>query len=127
MSRWVPRALERALGFRRVGEAGRSGRRRARFGVLALTVAVAGGIGTMSAVHQPADARDTVPTTIIRAAASDSGRTFDGIGAVSGGGNTSRLLMDYPPQQRSQILDYLFRPDFGASLHMLKVEIGADT
>ena len=28
--------------------------------------------------------------------------------------------------QRSQILDYLFKPKFGASLHLLKVEIGGD-
>ncbi|HEU4421368.1 MAG TPA: galactosylceramidase [Pilimelia sp.] len=55
-----------------------------------------------------------------------AGRRFDGVGAVSGGGGTSRLLPDYPPTQRNQILDYLFRPNFGASLHMLKVEIGGD-
>src|SRR6266508_347674 len=55
-----------------------------------------------------------------------SGRRFDGIGAVSGGGGTSRLLPDYPAVQRNQILDYLFKPNFGASLHMLKVEIGGD-
>ena len=30
--------------------------------------------------------------------------TFDGIGAISGGGGTSRLLPDYPAEQRSQIL-----------------------
>lgn len=109
------------------GVTGHPGRRRARLGVLALTMAVVGGIGTVTAVHQPADARDTVPTTVVRPVATDSGRTFDGIGVVSGGGNTSRLLMDYPAQQRAQILDYLFRPDYGASLQMLKVEIGADT
>ncbi|XP_014451885.2 galactocerebrosidase isoform X1 [Alligator mississippiensis] len=54
------------------------------------------------------------------------GREFDGIGAVSGGGATSRLLVNYPEPYRSQILDYLFMPNFGASLHMLKVEIGGD-
>uniref|UniRef100_A0A7M4EEP3 Galactocerebrosidase n=1 Tax=Crocodylus porosus TaxID=8502 RepID=A0A7M4EEP3_CROPO len=54
------------------------------------------------------------------------GREFDGIGAVSGGGATSRLLVNYPEPYRSQILDFLFMPNFGASLHMLKVEIGGD-
>ncbi|NXB09888.1 GALC Galactocerebrosidase, partial [Cnemophilus loriae] len=54
------------------------------------------------------------------------GREFDGIGAVSGGGATSRLLVNYQEPYRSQILDYLFKPNFGASLHILKVEIGGD-
>lgn len=53
------------------------------------------------------------------------GRTFDGIGAVSAGAS-SRLLIDYPEPYRSQILDYLFKPNYGASLQHLKVEIGAD-
>jgi hypothetical protein len=58
--------------------------------------------------------------------AKDSGRTFEGIGDTSGGGAVSRLLINYPEPQRSQILDYLFRPKYGASLQMLKVEIGGD-
>jgi hypothetical protein len=53
------------------------------------------------------------------------GRIFEGIGAVSAGAS-SRLLVDYPEPYRSQILDYLFKPDYGASLQHLKVEIGAD-
>ncbi|XP_028917992.1 LOW QUALITY PROTEIN: galactocerebrosidase [Ornithorhynchus anatinus] len=53
-------------------------------------------------------------------------REFDGIGGLSGGGATSRLLVNYPEPYRSQILDYLFKPNFGASLHILKVEIGGD-
>ncbi|HEV2319709.1 MAG TPA: hypothetical protein VGV18_08165, partial [Verrucomicrobiae bacterium] len=51
------------------------------------------------------------------------GRVFDGIGAVSAGAS-SRLLIDYPEPERSQVLDYLFKPDYGASLQHLKVEIG---
>ncbi|XP_017287142.1 galactocerebrosidase isoform X2 [Kryptolebias marmoratus] len=54
------------------------------------------------------------------------GRLFDGIGGLSGGGATSRLLVNYKEPYRSQILDYLFKPNFGASLHILKVEIGGD-
>jgi hypothetical protein len=53
------------------------------------------------------------------------GRMFEGIGAVSAGAS-SRLLIDYPEPQRSQILDYLFKPRYGASLQHLKVEIGGD-
>ena len=52
------------------------------------------------------------------------GPVFQGIGAISGGGGNSRLLIDYPARERGQILDYLFTPHFGASLQMLKLEIG---
>ncbi len=55
-----------------------------------------------------------------------AGRPFGGLGAISGGGNTSRLLPDYPAQQQKEILDYLFKPQFGASLSVLKVEVGGD-
>ncbi|XP_028995859.1 galactocerebrosidase isoform X2 [Betta splendens] len=54
------------------------------------------------------------------------GRVFDGIGGLSGGGATSRLLVNYAEPYRNQILDFLFKPNFGASLHILKVEIGGD-
>jgi hypothetical protein len=52
------------------------------------------------------------------------GPVFQGIGAISGGGGNSRLIIDYPPRERAQILDYLFSPHFGAALQMLKLEIG---
>ncbi|HVU45745.1 MAG TPA: hypothetical protein VHD85_06460, partial [Terracidiphilus sp.] len=55
----------------------------------------------------------------------DTGRIFDGLGAASAGAS-SRLLYDYPEPQRSQILDYLFKPGYGAALQHLKVEVGAD-
>ena len=54
-----------------------------------------------------------------------TGRTFEGFGALSAGAS-SRLLYEYPETVRSQILDYLFKPGFGANLHHLKVEIGGD-
>lgn len=57
---------------------------------------------------------------------SGKGRIFEGIGGVSAGAS-SRLLIDYPEPQRSQILDYLFKPNYGASLQHLKVEVGGDT
>ncbi|XP_060079232.1 galactocerebrosidase-like isoform X2 [Ylistrum balloti] len=55
------------------------------------------------------------------------GRRFDGIGGLSGGGATSKLLVNYPKKYRDQILDYLFKPNFAASLQILKVEIGGDS
>ena len=45
---------------------------------------------------------------------------YAGHGALSAGAS-SRLLWDYDEPQRSQVLDYLFKPQFGAGLHMLKV------
>jgi galactosylceramidase len=54
------------------------------------------------------------------------GRRFDGIGGLSGGGCSTRLLADYSAVWYNQILDYLFLPGFGASLQILKVEIGGD-
>ena len=69
--------------------------------------------------------RAQMGTTVILDGAAQ-GRVFEGLGAVSGGGNTSRLLPDYPDAQRRQILDYLFKPQFGASLSVLKVEVGGD-
>ena len=66
-------------------------------------------------------------TTTISANGASAGLTFGGIGAISGGGGNSRLLTDYPAAQQQQILDYLFKPDYGADLQILKVEIGGDT
>ena len=54
---------------------------------------------------------------------SAEGRTYEGHGAVSAGAS-SRLLIDYPEPQRSRILDYLFKPSYGAALQHLKVDIG---
>ena len=50
---------------------------------------------------------------------------YDGHGGLSAGAS-SRLLWDYAEPQRSEILDYLFKPSFGAGMHTLKVELGGD-
>lgn len=55
----------------------------------------------------------------------DPGKIFNGIGGLSAGAS-SRLLIDYPEPQRGEILDFLFKPDFGAALQINKVEIGGD-
>lgn len=54
------------------------------------------------------------------------GIRFDGVGVVNGGGATSVLLKDYPEPQRSQILDLVYKPKFGASVSALLVEIPGD-
>ena len=77
------------------------------------------GIAPVQAAH--------AATTSITVNGTQGGRTFDGIGAISGGGGNSRLLSDYPAAQQQQIMDYLFKPGFGADLQILKVEIGGDT
>ncbi|WP_446743363.1 hypothetical protein [Silvibacterium acidisoli] len=65
------------------------------------------------------------PVQVIAIDGQGSGPVFEGLGALSAGAS-SRLLIDYPEPQRSQILDYLFKPGYGAALQHLKVEIGAD-
>ena len=54
------------------------------------------------------------------------GREFLGYG-VNPSAGTYRLLHDYPEPQRSELLDFMFKPNFGASFHRIKVEIGGKT
>lgn len=56
---------------------------------------------------------------------SEKGRIFEGLGALSAGAS-SRLLIEYEEPYRGMILDYLFKPCFGANIQHLKVEIGGD-
>lgn len=63
---------------------------------------------------------------IIRISGQSTGKTFDGIGIVNGGGATSVLLKDYPEPQRSEIMDLVYKPKFGASVSTLLVEIPGD-
>jgi hypothetical protein len=96
--------------------------RRRFLGVSAGAAVAAGAAGAFGSVPLVAEA-----ATSISINGGSAGRTFDGVGGLSGGGGTSRLLFDYPATQQSEILDYLFKPNYGASLHILKVEIGGDT
>ncbi|MCX5216010.1 RICIN domain-containing protein [Kitasatospora sp. NBC_00240] len=84
-------------------------------------------LGTWGLMVVPPPAAAATPETSVTVDGHGLGRVFDGIGAVSGGGGNSRLLIDYPEPQRSQILDYMFKPGYGAALQILKVEIGGDT
>src|SRR5689334_21672825 len=111
----------RGDGGRRSGWLGRPRSRILRAG-LALAVAVLTGAGVLIASGGTAQA-----ATGITINGASGGRVFDGVGAISGGGGNSRLLVDYPEPQRGQILDYLFKPGYGAATQILKVEIGGDT
>ncbi|MFE5588464.1 galactosylceramidase, partial [Kitasatospora sp. NPDC056531] len=92
----------------------------------AAAAALALGVATAVVGAPAAVAAPTTATQSVTLDGSSPGRAFDGLGAISGGGATSRLLVDYPEPQRSQVLDYLFKPGYGASLQILKVEIGGD-
>jgi hypothetical protein len=55
----------------------------------------------------------TDDTTVALSPTSLSAAVFDGVGGASGGGGGTRLLVDYPEPQRSDILDMLFKPKHG--------------
>ena len=90
----------------------------------------AGGTALPAAGAVPAAARAVpaaaraVPVSGINVNGNGGDRVYDGVGAVLGGGGNARYLMDYPEPERGQILDYLFKPGYGASLQLLKLEIG---
>ncbi|MFE7244847.1 ricin-type beta-trefoil lectin domain protein [Streptomyces sp. NPDC057580] len=85
-------------------------------------------LSTLTGLTAPSVAQAApTPSTSITINGTKPGLTFDGVGAISGGGGNSRLLADYPEPQRSELLDYLYKPGYGASLQLLKLEIGGDT
>lgn len=58
----------------------------------------------------------------------DGGTVFRGLGTVTGN-NSSRLLMDYKvqnPEAYWEIMNLLFKPDYGAGLSHIKIEFGSD-
>jgi hypothetical protein len=96
--------------------------RRVRGALIAAMLTLAGAV-FYGVTASPASAATTTTITVDR---NSGGRVYDGIGAISGGGGNSRLLYDYPAAQQAQILDYLFKPNYGANLQLLKLEIGGD-
>lgn len=82
-------------------------------------MSIVGAVCALAAISTSAD----MPTFALLPGPEDL--TFEGIGAVSAGAS-SRLLFDYPEPQRSQILDLLFLPKYGAAFQHLKVEVGGD-
>ena len=63
----------------------------------------------------------TAPVPHVDASAPGALR-YDGHGALSAGAS-SRLLYDYAEPQRGEILDYLYKPSFGAALDLVSVHI----
>ncbi|MDD7429307.1 MAG: glycosyl hydrolase family 59 [Oscillospiraceae bacterium] len=58
----------------------------------------------------------------------DEGTVYRGLGVVTGN-NSSRLLMDYKtqnPDAYREIMELLFKPDYGAGLTHVKIEFGTD-
>lgn len=58
----------------------------------------------------------------------NKGTVYRGLGAITGN-NSSRLLMDYKavnPDAYREIMDLLFKPDYGAGLTHIKIEFGSD-
>ena len=76
----------------------------------------------LAAAAGPALSRAQAPLVLDGAAAHHA---WDGFGGLSAGAS-SRLLFDYPAPQLADILDLLYRPSFGASLQICKIEIGGD-
>jgi Glycosyl hydrolase family 59/Glycosyl hydrolase family 59 central domain len=97
---------------------------RARYHAITATAVIAAALVPVVGAAGPA--RSAVPTTSITVNGAGGARVFDGIGAILGGGGNARYLEEYPAAQRTQILDYLFKPGYGASLQLLKLEIGGD-
>jgi hypothetical protein len=93
-------------------------------GMAAMLIVAVIALGSLVSYNTMAASR---PNTNITVSGKASGPVFDGLGAISGGGGNSRLLIDYPEPQRSQILDYLFKPNYGAGIELLKLEIGGDS
>jgi hypothetical protein len=90
-----------------------------------IAAAAAALLAPLSLAAGPAH-RAAVPTTSITVNGNGGALVYDGLGAILGGGGNARYLEDYPPGQLAQILDYLFKPGYGASLQLLKLEIGGD-
>ena len=97
----------------------------------AAATAAAAGAAAQSSSAAPATssylaAAAAAPAATITLDGGAPSQAYDGHGGLSAGAS-SRLLIDYPEPQRSQILDYLYKPSFGANLHQCKIEIGGDT
>lgn len=89
------------------------------FGMASILAGAALGVGKEAAAQAGA-------VQMILLTADGPGKLFEGMGVVNGGGATSVLLKDYPEPQRSQILDLVYKPRFGASVSALMAEIPGD-
>src|SRR5690242_10226225 len=75
-------------------------RRRSRMTITTVAAVVVASAGLVVTTAGPSQAASSISID-----GTSAGQTFDGVGAVSGGGGNSRLLIDYPEPQRGQILE----------------------
>ena len=97
---------------------------------LLAVAALAAAVAAQSVSAAAAVAAQSVPAAAAAAIPLDFsalGVAYDGIGALSGGGGVTRLLIDYPPALQADIFDILFKPKAGAALQIIKVELAGDT
>ena len=94
--------------------------------MLSMRLAVALGVAALWGPSVAPAGGVTLPTTYITVNGNGGDRVYDGVGAILGGGGNARYLAEYPAAQRTNILNYLFKPGYGASLQLLKLEIGGD-
>ena len=87
--------------------------------VAARSLAALGAVAALAAAEEaPSAGPHTIDPSVLD-------RPFDGHGGLSAGAS-SRLLYDYEEPYRSDVLDYLYKPNWGAQLTICKVEIGGD-
>ena len=87
--------------------------------VAARSLAALGAVAALAAADEaPSAGPHTIDPSVLD-------RPFDGHGGLSAGAS-SRLLYDYEEPYRSDVLDYLYKPNWGAQLTICKVEIGGD-
>jgi hypothetical protein len=81
-------------------------------GSLGLTAARSASAASSARAAQATTA--AIATTTVNVNGDGGDKTYQGTGAILGGGGNARYLMDYKSPQRDQILDYLFKPGYGA-------------
>jgi Glycosyl hydrolase family 59 len=118
-TRPVPWSASRSAGQ----SAGTGVLRKSALAAAALAAALATSASPAAALVQPSGT-GPLPVTAVTVNGAGGDRLYQGVGAVLGGGGNARYLMDYPEPERGQILDYLFKPGYGAALQLLKLEIG---
>ena len=79
----------------------------------------------LAAAHAPAPTASLRAPQTITVDMSQPQRMWDGIGGLSAGAS-SRLLYDYAPSVRNDVLDMLFTPQLGWAYQILKIETGGD-
>ena len=86
-------------------------------------VTTTGWVSGAAEPKEPLPPERVVEATYHISAAGGLGLEWEGVGAISGGGATTKLLMDYDDALASDILDYMFKPNFGLALQVPSARI----